>query len=239
MLQQRKQSKMPASYDKIAELKKMWEKIRLKRMSKSDRQSLVQKSIATLADGDLHDLIFKHDASRVVQSLLKYADVKTDRPRLLKELEPHFVQMAQSAYGRFVVLKALKYAPNAQWRSRIVQAFMDSPSNKVKMTKLIKHKQAALVVDTIYCLYANAKERQLMIEYYYGPEFLILQQSASALEATAEKKSQNNSGKRISLEMVLQRFPEKRERILTQMKDRLLTLVGKEGTVGQNEILHR
>ena len=162
-------------------------------------------------------------------------------------MQTHYLELAQSPYGRFVVLKALKYAPNAQWRSKIIAEFCEH--RPVPITKLIRHKFADVVVDTIYCLYANAKERQTMVEYFYGSEYLILKKSAATLlsEKNTNNTSGNNSGKnnnqnnqkRITLDFVLEQFPEKRTRIVTQLKDRLLSMVGKEGTIGRNEILHR
>ena len=48
---QRKMEKSPAQ-ELIYELKKLWEKIRLKRLSKADRRTFVSKSLAMLKNGD-------------------------------------------------------------------------------------------------------------------------------------------------------------------------------------------
>ena len=45
----------------------------------------------------MSDLVFKHDASRIVQSALKYAD-KTTRATITTELKGSYVALAQSKF---------------------------------------------------------------------------------------------------------------------------------------------
>lgn len=41
------------------------------------------------------------------------------------------------------------------------------------MRKLIRHKEASLVLDEAYSQYANAAQRSSLMEEFYGPEFAI------------------------------------------------------------------
>ena len=133
-----------------------------------------------------------------------------------------------------MVLKALKYAPDARQRSKIIAEFTNAPSSPI--TKLIRHKYADVIVDTIYCVYANAQERQQMVEYFYGAEYLILKKSVSTVKQSANKGGKSGN---VTLKAVLEQFPDKKERIVSQMKQHLTGMIGKEGTIGRNEILHR
>jgi pumilio family protein 6 len=169
--------------------------------------------------------LFKHDASRIVQSLIKFSD-NANRIKLLEEIVGSYLELSTSIYGHFVVLKALKYAPNATWRSKIVSEFL---SAKV-ITKYLRHKYAGLIIDTVYCLYANAKERQQMLEAFYGIEFQL---SKDALQQILKNKN------KVSMGAVINQFPDRKERILEQTKSNLINLLSKEGTIGRNEIVHQ
>jgi hypothetical protein len=119
----------------------------------------------------------------------------------------------------------LKYAPNGKVRAEIIQEFT---ARNDTVAKLIRHKHAGLIVDTVYCLYANGKDRQTMLEGFYGSEFALLK-SSGAIPKDAS----------MQLAAVLERFPDKRDRILEQIKTILVDQLEKEGTIGRNEILHR
>lgn len=225
---QRKSAKTPI-FELIQELKPLWEQLRIKRFDDKVKRKKIITTILEMVKGHLGDLIFKHDSSRIVQSIIKFSDTGSlteGRQAVLAELQGQSVRLAGSPYGRFVVLKAIKYAPNAQWRSKIVTEFL---APKV-IVKNIRHKHAGLIIDTIYCLYANAKERQLMIESFYGTEFAITK-SAMAMDKT-------NTGK-VTLASVLEKFPDRRARILAQIQDTMINMVSKDGAIGRNEIIHQ
>ena len=207
----------------VQQLKQHWESLRLKRLDKPTRRQMVRDAMAKI-QGKYLDLIFKHDASRIVQSLIKYTDNK-DRFGILDALMGHWVEIAMTPYGRFVVLKALKYAPNATYRSKIIGEFTQDRVGR----KLIRHRYASTVVDTIYCIYANASERSLMIEAFYGMEYSLTKKSLVLMKKFPK----------VDLAVVLAQFPEKKDRIMTEFKDGLAGQVNKEGTLGQNELLHR
>jgi len=58
--------------------------------------------------GKIGDLVLKHDASRVVQTLLKFGS-KEQRGEVAKALKGKYAELAKSTYGKFLVCKILKY----------------------------------------------------------------------------------------------------------------------------------
>ncbi|KAI3651374.1 hypothetical protein MP228_003773 [Amoeboaphelidium protococcarum] len=250
-------------YDLIQQLKKKWESLRIKHIPKKQRQLLVADTLK-LVQGHLEELIFKHDASRIVQSLLKYSDCgktggqkQSARESIISELLPHFVKMSQTAYARFIVLKALKYAPDAKWRNLIIDQFVFAspssssstnnnngkgarndalrqvPSNKI--VKLLRHKYSSVVIDTIYCVYANSQQRQCMADAFYGSEYLLTKRSMLLMQTPATGKTVQ----KIDMNSVLVKFPEKKVVILKQFRDTLVQIAGKDGAIGSSELVHR
>jgi pumilio homology domain family member 6 len=220
--EQRKMRKFTdPAYPLIQELKKEWEQLRLKRLDKQTRRKHVARTIATLAQQECNwsDLIFKHDASRIVQSLIKFATPE-QRLEILSGLVGKYAQMAKTAYGRFVVLKVLKYAP-AQHRLLVVEEICSD------VNKLVRHRYASTVVDTAYCVYATSPQRLLMTESFYGMEFGLI------------KKSLNLIKDPCSLSSIWEKFPEKRERIRKEFGSIVAQMCAKEGTIGSSELLHR
>ena len=47
--------------------------------------------------GHVKEIVFKHDASRIVQSVVKYGNSK-DREEIAKELNGQYKELAQSKY---------------------------------------------------------------------------------------------------------------------------------------------
>ena len=197
----------------------------MKSIDKAARKQ-VANQIIKIVKGHVVEVIFKHDSSRIIQSLLKYSNTKDQeygRDSIYNELEGHYVELSKSPYGRFVVLKALKYAPSAKYRAKIIAEFLA----KDTILRLIKHSYAEIVIDTIYCIYANSKERQSMVEQFYGLEYQLIRQNDNKTPAYQAFKKAIESN------------PDKRVRILEQLRENLVNIILKEGTVGRNEIVHR
>ena len=53
-------------------------------------------------------IIFKHDASRIVQCALKYGN-QQQRDIIATELKGQYAEIAKAQYGRFIVSKVLNY----------------------------------------------------------------------------------------------------------------------------------
>lgn len=88
---------------------------------------------------------------------------------------------------------------------------------------MIRHKDAAVVVETAYSEYATATERTALVEEFYGPEFVVF-------------KSTTNR----SIHELLTTMPAKKESILKHMSQSLTHLLEKASTnITSQTIVHR
>src|SRR5690606_518653 len=141
--------------------KKLWEKLRLTDLPKEERQT-VMKDMMKLITGKVQEIIFKHDMSRIIQSCLKYGN-EQQRNVIAKELVGHYVTLSKSMYGRFIVLRILRYC--SKYRAEIIKEFYG------KVRQLIRHKEASTIIEEAYSIYANSTQRSALIQEFYGPEF--------------------------------------------------------------------
>lgn len=151
---ERKKRKQP-SYDLLKEAKVIWEELRQKELEKSKRQAAYERLMA-LIGGKVAELVLKHDASRIVQTAVKYA-APEGRARILSELKGHMVELSKSHYGRFLVQKLLLHGTKEQ-RSKIMQEFYG------KVVSLIKHKVPLCAA----CLLNRPQESVAVIDYAYA-----------------------------------------------------------------------
>ena len=82
----------------LVDAKSHWALARQKNISKPERQ----KHINALMDavrGKVQDIVFKHDASRIVQTLVKWGDQKT-RDEVAGELKGRYRELAQNKYSK-------------------------------------------------------------------------------------------------------------------------------------------
>lgn len=93
----------------MQDIKKLWEKLRVKHPAptKAQRDKLCDE-IWELSHDVINDLVLKHDASRVVQTLIKYSG-KERRDKIVDALKGSFYQLATSAYGKYLLIKILHY----------------------------------------------------------------------------------------------------------------------------------
>lgn len=81
--------------------------------------------------------------------------------------------------------------------------------------RLVRHAEAGEVVETVYNEYANAAQRNALVQEFYGTEFALF------------KSPQADSIAPQSLGEVLEASPDHRVRILHHMRDSLLPLLEK------------
>ena len=115
----------------------------------------------------------KHDASRIIQCILKYGSAE-HRELIANELKGNFVVLAQNHYAKFIVSKVLAYCSNSQ-RASVMSEFHG------KVRKLIRHKEASVIIDEAYSQYANAAQRLSLMEEFYGPEYALFKKVLHAL----------------------------------------------------------
>lgn len=124
--------------------------------------------------------------------------------------------MSKSQYGRFIVSRILALCKDK--RADVIKEFYG------KVRKLIRHKEASIILDEAYSQYANSAQRISMMEEFYGPEFAVF-------------KSADNSH---SLEKLLDSQPLKKPYILKHMRSVINSVLEKGSiSIGQIPILHR
>ncbi|KAJ3385429.1 hypothetical protein HDU92_003070 [Lobulomyces angularis] len=211
ILQQRRKNK--PNEPLINQCKKLWEQIRIKKLDKPKRDVLLNQ-LMDLVKGKCVEIIFKHDASRIIQCCLKYGN---DEQRVLiaEELKGHYLEISKGQYGRFIVSKILKFCKN--YRNLVINSFLG------QVRKIIKHKEASLILEEIYCEYASALQKQHLMEEFYGPEYSIFRASSTR-----------------SLNELISENPVKRTSILKYLRDAIFTLLGKSGfQLNLHTIVHR
>lgn len=93
---QRKASKPHASL--IAQAKAVWAQARRKNITPKERQQAIRE-LMNVIRGHVKELANKHDASRIVQTAVKYGSA-ADRDTIAGELMGSFKELAQNKYSR-------------------------------------------------------------------------------------------------------------------------------------------
>ncbi|CAN3354978.1 pumilio homology domain family member 6 [Diutina catenulata] len=171
----------------VQQIKKLWEKLRCTKPtpSKKERDQLTN-DIWSLAESCVLDLVLKHDASRVVQTLVKYGS-QDKRDKVVQALKGHFYELATSAYGKYLLIKLLHYG-NKQSRALVVDELHG------KLRKLMRHKEGAYVVEDLYVLYSSGEQRHQMIREFWGSEYAVFKDSGKGetvvdvIRTSSEKK---------------------------------------------------
>jgi hypothetical protein len=82
----------------LTSAKSIWSLVRQKNIPTSERQKHVTELIDVIR-GKVKDIVLKHDASRIVQSAVKYGGQK-ERDEIAKELEGSYKELAQNKYSK-------------------------------------------------------------------------------------------------------------------------------------------
>ncbi|KAJ1963446.1 Pumilio y domain member 6 [Dipsacomyces acuminosporus] len=195
--------------------RKLWEQLRPKDLDEQIRKTKM-KEMMDLITGRIKDITFKHDMSRIIQTCIKYGNDE-QRDVIAQELMGSYLELSKSLYGRFILMRMLKHCP--KYRSEIIKAFYGN------VRKLVRHKEASVVIEECYAVYANATQRWNLVAEFYGNEFALFKEDGP-----------KSDGPR-SLDAVLQKSPQKRETVLNTLKTTLSPLLEK-GTI-QHSIVHR
>lgn len=168
LLKERKLKRKAGS--EIVHIKSLWEKLRVKNPPppKQVRDKL-SNEIWELSKECISDLVLKHDASRIVQTLVKYSS-KERREQIVDQLKGKFYVLATSAYGKYLLVKLLHYGSK---RSR--QAIIDELHGNLR--KLMRHREGAYVVEDLFVLYATSEQRNQMIKEFWGSEYAVFRES--------------------------------------------------------------
>ncbi|PFH47695.1 hypothetical protein AMATHDRAFT_6504 [Amanita thiersii Skay4041] len=210
--------------DLLKQAKRTWSLARQKNLSPSTRQTHIN-TLMSLIRGHIQDLVLKHDASRIVQTILKYGRA-AERNEIANELKGKFKDLAQNKYSRFLVTKLIKSCTNK--RADIFMEFRGS------VLRLLLHREASSVLADAFELYANAYEKEVLVSDFYGKEVRLFGLAAGASGVDKERARKGLKG-------ILEGEKEDRKlRILMEVKENLMAIFNNpdKGAV-THAIVHR
>jgi len=97
LLHEQRKAAKPHS-DLLVESKRVWSQLCRKNLSTTERQKHV-KDLMKIIRGKVKDIVFKHDASRIVQTVVKYGSTK-ERDEIAAELKGKFKELSQNKYSK-------------------------------------------------------------------------------------------------------------------------------------------
>eukprot|EP00834_Sanchytrium_tribonematis_P003313 NODE_124_length_17341_cov_0.560028.p5 type:complete len:501 gc:universal NODE_124_length_17341_cov_0.560028:4722-6224(+) len=186
----------------IEKCKQSWEKARVGHLSEEERTPLIELLMSQIS-GHIEEVVFKHDASRIVQCCIKYGN-KEDILKIYTELKPRMLDLIKSTYGKYIVLALLNHSKEI--RIEIIELF------KGRVDEFLKKKDSAYITEVIYHTYSSPKQKKIMI---------------NELFCNQVKKSPQYSG--MTLTQVLETNASLKDVIYSSMKKTLFTLIQKGG----------
>ncbi|THH01960.1 hypothetical protein EW026_g824 [Hermanssonia centrifuga] len=207
----------------LVEAKEAWALARQKNLSKEERTKHVH-ALMEVIRGKVRDIVFKHDASRIVQTAVKYGGQK-ERNEIAVELKGKYKELAQNKYSKFLVTKLVRLCP--AHRQSILLEFQGS------VLRLLLHREASSVLADAFELYANAYERSLLLRDFYGKE-------ASLFSLTAGSEDEKERSKKGMKGLIEGADKERKKRVMNAVKDNLTTIFNNpdKGAVS-HAIVHR
>ncbi|EJS42189.1 puf6p [Saccharomyces arboricola H-6] len=186
LLKERKMQRKSGT--QVQQIKSVWERLRVKTppLPKQIREKL-SNEIWELSKDCICDLVLKHDASRIVQTLVKYSS-KERREQIVDALKGKFYVLATSAYGKYLLVKLLHYGSRTS-RQTIIDELHGS------LRKLMRHREGAYVVEDLFVLYATHEQKQQMIKEFWGSEYAVFRETHKDLtienvcESSVEKRN--------------------------------------------------
>ena len=194
----------------VQEAKEIWNKLRQKDLEKDVRDGFVEK-IMGLIKGKIWEIVSRHDASRVIQTLFQYGNVEVQEA-ICGELKGHYLELSMSAYGHFMLKSMLRHGKEKQ-RMEIIDAF------KNHFAKLATHVTGASVLELLFQNRSgrafqreilSRKKYQLLAREFYGREFLLF-----------------CNDKDMDIKTYLRKNPDKKDGILGDMRKLLNKQIGK------------
>jgi pumilio homology domain family member 6 len=168
--------------------------------------------------------VFKHDASRIVQSVVKYGGQK-ERDEIAGELKGSYRELSQNKYSKvrpflyvchfmltvlqFLVTKLIRFS--SSHRPSILLEFQSY------VPRMLLHREASAVLADAFELYANAYERAILLRDFYGKEVALFSQATGS----DQEKEKVKRGLRGVLEDL---SAERRKRVLGAVKENLLSM---------------
>uniref|UniRef100_T1J1K3 PUM-HD domain-containing protein n=1 Tax=Strigamia maritima TaxID=126957 RepID=T1J1K3_STRMM len=146
------------NYEIITKAKQVWERFR----NTKNKEKVPENAdeLYSLIKGHTVQLVYAHDTSRVIECLMSLGPEHI-KDAVYDELKDEIVKMSQSKYAKFFVLSLLKYGKKEQ-KSQVITLLTKD------VVRLMKHTEAAAVVEASFNEHASTGQRKLMIEPFYG-----------------------------------------------------------------------
>lgn len=143
---------------RVAESKKIWETLRLRKLDLKERHSLIEK-ILDLWKGNLKKACLRPDTCRVIQSVIKYGN-EHHKSILIHSLFQDVTELAKDRYGHFILVKLFRYCTKEQI-DEVVSLF------RGQLVSLMRNKYASDVIDFLYQAVANAEQKRILLQELY------------------------------------------------------------------------
>ncbi|KAF8996016.1 puf family RNA-binding protein [Cyathus striatus] len=206
VVQEQRKAAKPHS-DLLTEAKLVWAPARQKNITSAERQKHIE-ALMKVIRGKVKDIVFKHDASRIVQTVVKHGKQK-DRDEIAVELKGKYKELAQNKYSKFLITKLIRFCPTH--RASILTEFQSS------VLRLLLHREASSVLADAFELYANAYERSILLREFYGKEATLF----TITSGTEDEKQKSRKGLVGLLEGI---DGDRKKRVLTALKENLETI---------------
>lgn len=175
--------------------------------------------------GKVKDIVLKHDASRIIQTVVKYGGQK-EREEVAMELKGHYKALAQSKYSKVCSVHLLSVSFFLTWTQFLVTKLIRlCPAHRASILlefqshvlRLLLHREASAVLADSFELYANAYERSILLRDFYGKEVALFSQT----QGSQPEKETTKKGFHGVLEGL---DGERRKRAMTALKENLITM---------------
>jgi len=132
-------------------------------MPAADRAAKIRE-VMDQVKGHIKDVANRHDASRVLQTVIKYG-TQQQRLQMFEELRGAFIELSLDHYAHFFILKLVSKLPKRQH-----QVLLQELSGKLE--KLGTHAEAGKIIDAVFTQ-ASRKEKLQMLHEFFGAEFVL------------------------------------------------------------------
>jgi len=211
-------------YNLGTQAKKLWEEVRKDDCPKEKKTKLAVE-LHKLVKGNIKKIIFAHDTVRVVECLVAVGTQEI-KDELYEELKDDMIEMSKSKYANFFVQKVLRYGTKEQ-----KNAIMKSMNGVV--ARMMKHKIAGTVVELAYNDYANAEQRNCMLQEFLGPEYRMFKEPGlktveEILAKNPEKKDELVKNLGANVEVLIQKGCYNHSLVHTVIYNYLTVVEGKK-----------
>ncbi|KAJ7061988.1 armadillo-type protein [Mycena amicta] len=191
----------------LVDAKRVWCLANAQNIPPAERQKHIQ-DLMNVIRGHVKEIVFKHDASRIVQTAIKHGRQK-ERDEIAAELKGSYLQLVQSKYSKFLVSKLIRLC--ATHRPAILKEFQGH------VLRLLLHREATSVLADAFELYANAYERSFLVRDFYGKE-------ATLVTVTSGSEQDKEQAKKGLAGLLDGADADRRRRILSSVKEALTSI---------------